>query len=69
MCSLSERYEDIRDKGTSLAARVEAVLSRLQTRVPGMYLFHKGILDMVARLAARVDAVLSRLQTWVPGMY
>jgi len=33
--NISERYEDIRDKGTSLAARVEAVLSRLQTRVPG----------------------------------
>jgi len=33
--NISERYEDIRDRGTSLAARVEVVLSRLQTRVPG----------------------------------
>lgn len=33
--NISERYEDIRDRGSSLAARVEAVLSRLQTRVPG----------------------------------
>ena len=33
--NISERYEDIRDRGSSLAARVEAVLTRLQTHVPG----------------------------------
>jgi len=33
--NISEKYEDIRDKGSSLAARVEAVLSRLQTQVTG----------------------------------
>ena len=68
MYEISERYEDIRDKGASLAARVETVLSRLQTRVPGMDLFNKGIRDKGAGLAARVYSVLSRLQTRVPGM-
>ena len=33
--NISEWYEETRDRGASLAARVEAVLSRLQTRVPG----------------------------------
>jgi len=33
--NISERYEDIRDKGSSLGSRVEAVLSRLQTQVIG----------------------------------
>ena len=32
--NISERYADIRDRGASLAVRVEAVLSPLQTWVP-----------------------------------
>ena len=32
--SLSEKYEDVKDRGSDLAARVESVLSRVQTRAP-----------------------------------
>ena len=32
--TISERYEDVRDRGQELAARVEAVLAKIQTRAP-----------------------------------
>ena len=55
--ALSERYEDVKDKGDELRVRVEAVLAKLQARVPHLSDKELAMGREVAGLERRVEAL------------
>jgi len=54
---LSERYEDVRDKGQELGARVEAVLTRLQAKIPQLSDKELAMAREVTSLDRKVQAL------------
>merc|ERR1719237_1167595 len=70
---LSEKYEDVKDRGQELSGRVEAVLSKLQAKIPqlsdkelamarevsGLDRKVRSLEDRGQELSARVENVLS----------
>jgi len=54
---LSERYEDVRDKGQELGDRVEAVLARLQAKIPHLSDKELAMTREVASLDRRVQTL------------
>jgi len=54
---LSERYEDVRDKGQELGSRVEAVLTRLQSKIPHLSDKELAMAREVSSLDRRVQAL------------
>jgi len=54
---LSERYEDVRDKGQELGARVETVLTRLQAKIPHLSDKELAMAREVASLDRRVQSL------------
>jgi len=55
--ALSERYEDVKDKGDELRIRVEAVLAKLQSRVPHLSDKELAMGREVVGLERRVEAL------------
>jgi len=55
--ALSERYEDVKDKGDELRLRVEAVLAKLQSRVPHLSDKELAMGREVVGLERRVEAL------------
>jgi len=55
--ALSERYEDVKDKGDELRLRVESVLAKLQARVPHLSDKELAMGREVAGLERRVEAL------------
>ena len=55
--ALSERYEDVKDKGDELRIRVEAVLAKLQARVPHLSDKELAMGREVVGLERRVEAL------------
>jgi len=55
--ALSERYEDVKDKGDELRLRVEAVLAKLQARVPHLSDKELAMGREVVGLERRVEAL------------
>ena len=54
---LSERHEDVRDRGAELRGRVEAVLARVEARAPHLSDKELGMAREVAGLERRVEAL------------
>ena len=55
--ALSERYEDVKDKGDELRIRVEAVLAKLQARVPHLSDKELAMGREMGGLERRVDSL------------
>ena len=55
--ALSERYEDVKDKGDELRLRVEAVLAKLQARVPHLSDKELAMAREVSSLDRKVQAL------------
>merc|ERR1719237_1069283 len=54
---LSEKYEDVRDRGQELGARVEAVLSKLQAKIPQLSDKELAMAREVSSLDRKVQAL------------
>merc|ERR1740129_82407 len=55
--ALSERHEDVRDRGQELGARVEAVLSKLQAKIPQLSDKELAMAREVSSLDRKVQAL------------
>jgi len=59
---LSERYEDVRDKGLELASRMEVVLNRIQSKVPNLSDKELAMAREVTGLDRRIQSLDGSIQ-------